>query len=111
MDSKEEHAIVAVKPKPPFRPIFQVATTREGSGVMLIKEASERWSGGLCVCGGDEGGPKAPKTPTSQYDKLLSIKSGSLKDSPDPLRGWARGAPTYQKNVSRTHSPRGVDVS
>ena len=25
---------------------------------------------GLCVCGGDEGGPKAPKTPTSQYDML-----------------------------------------
>ena len=26
------------KPKPPFRPIFQVATTKEGSGVLLMKE-------------------------------------------------------------------------
>jgi hypothetical protein len=27
-----------VKPKPPFRPVFQVATTREGSGITLINE-------------------------------------------------------------------------
>ena len=33
--------IVAVKPKPPFRPIFQVATTREGSGVDIINEPPE----------------------------------------------------------------------
>ncbi len=38
VDCKEERAVVGVKPKPPFRPIFQVATTREGSGVTLVKE-------------------------------------------------------------------------
>ena len=38
VDAKEDKCIVAVKPKPSFRPIFQVAITREGSGVNIIKE-------------------------------------------------------------------------
>jgi len=38
VDAKEEKRIVGIKPKPPFRPIFQVATTKEGSGVVLMKE-------------------------------------------------------------------------
>ena len=38
VDAKEDKCIVAVKPKPAFRPIFEVATTKEGSGVILIKE-------------------------------------------------------------------------
>ena len=28
----------AIKPKAPFRPVFQVATTREGSGVALVHD-------------------------------------------------------------------------
>jgi len=38
VDHKDAKAIVAIQPKPAFRAIFQVATTREGSGVILIKE-------------------------------------------------------------------------
>ncbi|MDD5095521.1 MAG: hypothetical protein PHV74_14265 [Dehalococcoidia bacterium] len=38
VDAKEEKAIVAVKPKPAFWPTFQVATTKEGSEVVLVKE-------------------------------------------------------------------------
>ena len=38
VDSKEEKAIVAIRPKPAFRAIFQVVTSREESGVILIKE-------------------------------------------------------------------------
>ncbi len=34
----EEKAIVAIRPRPAFLPIFEVATTREGSGVVLISE-------------------------------------------------------------------------
>ena len=37
VDIKETKSIVAIKPKPPFRPIFQVAVTREGSGIQLLK--------------------------------------------------------------------------
>jgi len=38
VDTVEERAIVALKPKPAFRALFQMATTREGSGVVLYKE-------------------------------------------------------------------------
>ena len=32
----EEKSVVAILPKPAFRPIFEVATSREGSGIALI---------------------------------------------------------------------------
>ncbi|MBI2847517.1 MAG: hypothetical protein HYX82_06520 [Chloroflexi bacterium] len=38
VDSKDTMSIVALKPRPPFRPILQVATTKEGSGVLLLNE-------------------------------------------------------------------------
>ena len=41
VDTKEDKAIVAIQPKAPFRPVFDVATTREGSGVMLINQPPE----------------------------------------------------------------------
>ena len=37
VDSKE-NAIVAIRPKAPFKPVFQVATTREGSEVALVHD-------------------------------------------------------------------------
>ena len=37
-DTKGEKALVAIKPKPAFVPIFQVAVTREGSQVILLRE-------------------------------------------------------------------------
>ena len=40
VDSKEDRAIVVLKPKPAFRAVFQIATTREGSGVVLYNENS-----------------------------------------------------------------------
>jgi DNA invertase Pin-like site-specific DNA recombinase len=39
-DTKEAKSIVAIKPKPAFMPIFQVAVTREGSDVVLLKEGN-----------------------------------------------------------------------
>ncbi len=38
VDTVEEKSVVAIRPKPAFRPIFEVATTRAGSGIPLIKE-------------------------------------------------------------------------
>lgn len=38
MDTVEEKAIVAIRPKPPFKPLFEVATTHEGSDVVLMNE-------------------------------------------------------------------------
>jgi hypothetical protein len=36
VDTVEEKSVVAIRPKPAFRPIFEVATTRAGSGIVLI---------------------------------------------------------------------------
>ncbi|MCH7801819.1 MAG: hypothetical protein IIC24_09810 [Chloroflexi bacterium] len=41
VDANGEKRVVAIKPKAPFRPIFEVATTKEGSGVVLVKEPQE----------------------------------------------------------------------
>jgi hypothetical protein len=38
VDSKEERSIVALKPKSAFQALFQIATTKEGSGVVLYNE-------------------------------------------------------------------------
>ena len=38
VDTAEERAVMAIRPKPVFRPIFGVATTRAGSGIPLINE-------------------------------------------------------------------------
>ena len=38
VDTVDEKAIVAIRPKPAFRPLFEIATTREGSDVLLINE-------------------------------------------------------------------------
>ena len=41
VEAKQEKRIVAIKPKPPFQPVFQVAAAKEGSGVMLLNEPPE----------------------------------------------------------------------
>ncbi len=49
VDAKETKSIVALKPKPPFMPVFQVATTKEGSGVVIIKEPPESQPEAPCL--------------------------------------------------------------
>ena len=39
-DTKKTKSIVAIKPKPPFRPIFQVAIRKNGSDIRIINESS-----------------------------------------------------------------------
>ena len=38
VDTVEEKSIVAIRPKPAFQALFQIAATREGSGVVLYAE-------------------------------------------------------------------------
>ena len=38
VDAKQTKSIVAIKPKPPFRPIFQVAVTHAGSKIRILNE-------------------------------------------------------------------------
>ena len=39
VDAREERRVVAVKAKPAFKPLLEIATTRHGSGVVLITQA------------------------------------------------------------------------
>jgi len=51
VDAKEEKRIVALKPKPAFKALFDIASTKEGSGVTLYNEkapASNEGSDDLC---------------------------------------------------------------
>ena len=52
VDTVEEKSVVAIWPKPAFRPIFEIATTREGSGIALINQTpqtqDEPEASGLC---------------------------------------------------------------
>ncbi len=41
MDAKQIKSIIAVKPKPPFKPVFQVAASREGSDIRILNEPLE----------------------------------------------------------------------
>ena len=41
VDTVKENSVVAIPPKPAFRPIFAVATTREGSGIALINQTPQ----------------------------------------------------------------------
>jgi site-specific DNA recombinase len=38
VDARQNKSIVAIRPKPQFKPIFQVAVTKEGSNIRIINE-------------------------------------------------------------------------
>jgi hypothetical protein len=38
VDAKKAKVVVAIKSKPPFNPVFQVAASREGSDTRIIGE-------------------------------------------------------------------------
>jgi len=38
VDAKKTKTIVAIKPKPPFLPILQVATSRAGADIRILNE-------------------------------------------------------------------------
>ena len=41
VDAKQTKSIVAIKPKPPFKPVFQVAASREGPDIRILNEPLE----------------------------------------------------------------------
>jgi hypothetical protein len=38
VDAKKSKSVVAIKPKPPFKPVFQVAASRNGSDIRILNE-------------------------------------------------------------------------
>ena len=41
VDAKQIKSIVDIRPKPPFKPVFQVAAAREGSDIRILNEPLE----------------------------------------------------------------------
>ena len=41
VDAMKTKSIIAIKPKPPFKPVFQVAASREGSDIRILNEPLE----------------------------------------------------------------------
>ncbi len=37
-DAKKSKSIVAIRPKPPFKPVFQLAASRKGSDIRIVNE-------------------------------------------------------------------------
>jgi hypothetical protein len=38
IDTKNTKSVIAIKPKPPFKPVFQVAVSRKGSNINIVSE-------------------------------------------------------------------------
>jgi site-specific DNA recombinase len=38
VDAKKAKSIIAIKPKPPFKPVFQVAASRKDSNIRILNE-------------------------------------------------------------------------
>ena len=41
VDAKNTKSIVAIKPKPPFKPVFQVAASREGPDIRVLNRPAD----------------------------------------------------------------------
>ena len=52
IDAKKTKSIIAIKPKPAFKPVFQVAASREGSDIRILNEPLEGSSVFLVEKGG-----------------------------------------------------------
>jgi site-specific DNA recombinase len=63
MDTKQTKSIVAVKPKPPFKPIFQVAVIKEGSDISILNEPIKGSS-------------------------VFLVETGESQSIPEPMVGW-----------------------
>ena len=48
VDAKEEKRVVAIKPKPAFRSLFEIATMEDGSEVVLITDVPEAHDEACC---------------------------------------------------------------
>ena len=69
VDAQEEKMVVAIKPKPAFRAVFQVATTRKDSAVALIQLDQPLAATDLAhLCLGGDGG---------ESNSPVNTKSGS----------------------------------
>jgi hypothetical protein len=68
IDAKNTKSIIAIRPKPPFKPIFQVAVTKQGSNIRIINEPLTP----------ENGGPVVFLVETGEESALSSLRVDSL---------------------------------
>jgi site-specific DNA recombinase len=88
-DCKTSKTLIAVRPKPPFKPIFQVAASKEGSGIRIVNE---------------------PYLGSS----VFVVETGESRTIPETTLGWmlwdcrtnpARAASSWRLRLVSTFSP------
>ena len=72
VDAKQTKSIIAIRPKPPFKPVFQVAALREGSDIRIFNEPLEGSSLFLVETGETL---SLPETILEWLDRYLSYAS------------------------------------
>ena len=92
----EEKSVVAIRPKPAFRPLFEVATTREGSDEVLINEpplANEPEAANSCFWW------RCVRVDLHPSHGLAVLVAATCGDGPTALRNFlARGTPALKLN-------------
>ena len=69
VDAKKLKSIIAIKPKPPFKPVLQVAASRKGSNIRILNEPLEGSSVFLVETG------ESQSPPETTFDFLLASTS------------------------------------
>ena len=70
VDTVDERRIVAIRPKPAFRPLFEIATTREGSGIVLVRDKAG---------GSDKTNGSPPRTHAAESQKCSWWRRGRVE--------------------------------
>jgi hypothetical protein len=84
VECKEEKRIVGIKPKPAFKPLFEIVLTKDESGVVLVKDDEEEE-------GPDSGNPAKPSNMPinpGSGDNHGAHNKGIVKN---PCSWWRRG--------------------
>ena len=83
VDAKDEHRVVAIRPKSAFRSLLEIAATREGSGVILVTQTEES--------PGDQWDGSKEKPPSNRLEATpnpCSGGDGGSRTRPETQRCW-----------------------
>jgi len=71
VDAKKTKSVIAIKPKPPFKPVFQVAASRNGSKIRILNEPS--YGSSVFLVGRGESNSRQKKLPGICYRFISSL--------------------------------------
>ncbi len=99
VECKEEKSIVAIKPKPAFRPIFEIAETKARSGITLTKDEYNEKASSV-VDDATENGMcswwRRGREPVSEVGLVVGHRRGNMKVRSD----------MEYSHASSSHEPR-----